>query len=217
MLGDFACSGLVESVIFSTMCVTAPPPPCFAAAPEMARRFGFILGALAALVARGLLRQPRYVAVIPALWSWLNRSVQRFGRAVARPGRVRAVEAAAVAGPAGAVARVRAARLRLPAGRGWLVRALGYEAAGYGSQLEALLAEPEMAGILAAAPAVGRILRPLCRMLGVGAAAGLVVARVRKARAARAGRVRVPRAERRRLLGWSPGPIREDWWPQKRG
>ena len=47
------------------------------------------------------------------------------------------------------------------------MRALGYEAAGYGSQLAALLAEPELQALLLAAPAAGRILRPLCRMLGV--------------------------------------------------
>jgi len=167
----------------------------------MARRFGIILGGLAALVARGLLRQPRYLALIPALWSWLNRTVQRFGRAVARPGRVRV----RVTGPAEVAARVRAARLRLPAGRGWLVRALGYEAVAYGSQLEALLAEPEMAAILAAAPAVGRVLRPLCKMLGV-APAGVVVAKAMRVRAPRVHAVRV-----RREKPWSPGPIRPFW------
>jgi hypothetical protein len=57
----------------------------------------------------------------------------------------------------------------LPTGRGWLVLALGYEAAGYASQLQALLAEPAAARLLAAAPTAGRILRPLARMLAIGA------------------------------------------------
>ncbi len=55
----------------------------------------------------------------------------------------------------------------LPQGFAWLVK-LVPEAAVYGSQLQNLLAEPEMAALLAAAPtAMRRPLRSLCRMLGV--------------------------------------------------
>ena len=46
---------------------------------------------------------------------------------------------------------------------------LGYEAAGYASQLTALLAEAGAAELLAQAPTAGRILRPISRMLGSGA------------------------------------------------
>jgi hypothetical protein len=49
----------------------------------------------------------------------------------------------------------------------WLVRLAGYQAAGFGSQLQAILEHPEMVALLAAAPQSVRILRPLCRMLGV--------------------------------------------------
>lgn len=55
--------------------------------------------------------------------------------------------------------------LRLPRRFGWLVRAGGYRAAGFGSQLQAALQTPEMAALLAASPEAGRILRPLCRAL----------------------------------------------------
>jgi hypothetical protein len=41
------------------------------------------------------------------------------------------------------------------------------EAAAFGAQLQHLLADPEMAALVAAAPQAGRVLRPLCRMLGV--------------------------------------------------
>ena len=139
-----------------------PPLPSPDVALELARRFGLILAGLGALVARGFLRRPALVGLIVPLFGWLSRSVRRFGRAMARPVVARAADGGRARGD-------RAARLRLPAGRGWLVRVLGYEAVGYGSQLEALLAEPEMVAVLAAVPAVGRILRPLCRMLGVGA------------------------------------------------
>jgi len=55
---------------------------------------------------------------------------------------------------------------RLPHKFAWLVR-LVPEAASYGSQLRHLLAEPEMAALLAASPQASRLLRPICRMLAV--------------------------------------------------
>ena len=54
----------------------------------------------------------------------------------------------------------------LPRGFAWLLR-LVPEGAAYGSQLQALLSEPEMATLISAAPQIGRLLRPLCRMLAV--------------------------------------------------
>ncbi len=50
---------------------------------------------------------------------------------------------------------------------GWLVRLASYQAAGYGSQLRAVLQTPEMVALLVAAPQAVEILRPLCRMLAV--------------------------------------------------
>jgi hypothetical protein len=58
---------------------------------------------------------------------------------------------------------------RLPRGHAWLIR-LVPEAAGYASQLRHLLADPEMAALLAATPRLAQILRPLCHALGLGAA-----------------------------------------------
>ena len=46
---------------------------------------------------------------------------------------------------------------------------LGYEGAGYASQLAALLAEAGAAELLAQAPTARRILNPISRMLGIGA------------------------------------------------
>ena len=91
------------------------------------------------------------------------------------------------------VTTVRARAVRLPSGRGWLVRALGYEAAGYGSQLAALLAEPELQALLTTVPAAGRILRPLCRMLGVEPVGALVPVTVASDAPVRARRVRPKR------------------------
>ncbi len=60
----------------------------------------------------------------------------------------------------------------LPQGRAWLMR-LVPEAPAAASQLRYLLAEPEMADFIAAAPQVGRPLRSLCWMLGVRPPPGL--------------------------------------------
>ena len=153
---------------------------------------------LAALVARRFLRNPRFFALIIPLYGRLQRAVRRFERAVSRPVVVR--KASGVRPVA-----ARAPGVRLPTGKGWLVRELGWEAAGYGSQLQHLLDDPAMRAALASVPAVGRILRPICRMLGVTTLEQVVakVTRVRKAR--------VPKPKAAREKPWSPGPIRPPW------
>ena len=55
----------------------------------------------------------------------------------------------------------------LPRRFGWLVIAGKHQAVGYGSQLQHLLAEPEMAALLEASPQARRVLRPLLRALAV--------------------------------------------------
>jgi hypothetical protein len=55
----------------------------------------------------------------------------------------------------------------LPRAQAWLVRMIAYQAACYGSQLQALLHEPATIAVLAMAPSAGRTLRPFCRLLGV--------------------------------------------------
>jgi hypothetical protein len=49
----------------------------------------------------------------------------------------------------------------------WLVREAGWEAAGFGCQLRALLETPEMVEFLAACPQAVRVLTPVCRMLAI--------------------------------------------------
>ncbi len=50
---------------------------------------------------------------------------------------------------------------------GWLVRRAGWEAAGFGCQLRAVLETPEMVALLAACPQAARVLLPLCRALAI--------------------------------------------------
>ncbi|MBC7634085.1 MAG: hypothetical protein H7251_00640 [Acetobacteraceae bacterium] len=133
-------------------------------APELARRFAVIMAGLAALVARRFLRMPHLVGLTTLLWSRLNRAVRRFHRALTSPARVHAPRKQAEQ------VRPRQARpsqVQLPLGRGWIVRELGWEAAGYMAQLDALLREVANRTALADAPAAARVLRPICRMLGV--------------------------------------------------
>ena len=168
------------------------PPHRPDAAPELVRRFGFIMAALMVVVAKRFVREPWLLALNVPLWSWLSRTVQRFGRAVGRRVTVRPARASR----AGCSPAPRVRGVRLPSRRGWLLRTLGWEAAVWGTALETLLAEPDMQELMASRSGIGRLLRPLCRMLGVDGpglakpavvVTAVVVARRReKRRAARA-------------------------------
>ncbi len=57
--------------------------------------------------------------------------------------------------------------LRLKCGHGWLSRMDPVQLGPYGTYLATLLREPDMQALIAAAPQIRRILRPLCRMLAV--------------------------------------------------
>jgi hypothetical protein len=124
----------------------------------------------------------------------MERMVARFraGRLWRRGAPVAGVAARGRRGAAGRVWPVRF---------GWLVRAAGWEAAGFGSQLRAVLAEPEMVALLEAVPQAARVLRPLCRMLAVETSVLRQTVAVRVDRAASEAppvvvkRVRAPRVK----------------------
>jgi len=135
-------------------------------APELARRFAAIMAGLAALVARRFLRMPHLSGMTLTLWGYLNRAVRRFHRALTQPAKPRASQVRSRL----RVARPARAQVRLPSQRAWIVRELGWEAAGYLAQLEALLTETASQVALADAPNAAGIMRPICRMLGVSRA-----------------------------------------------
>ena len=132
-------------------------------APAFAARLAGILAAVAALVARRFVRDARLSAHTLKVWGWLQRRMTRCtrlaGRIAAGQDRVRRPRRAAHSG---------GQRVTLPGGQAWLVQLLGAEAASYGCQLQALLDDPAMADLLAAVPALARLVAPLRRMLGVG-------------------------------------------------
>jgi hypothetical protein len=99
----------------------------------------------------------------------------------------------------------------VPRGTGWLIR-LVPEAAAAGSQLQHLLADPEMAALVQAAPQLGRLLRPLCRSLAVQPPQYLLPER--RPRAPRAPRPEKPRPEKPRPE--RPRPARLLPWPVSR-
>ena len=133
-------------------------------APELARRFAAIMAGLGAVIARRFLKMPHLVGFTLLLYNRLNQAVRRLHRALANP-----AKAGAPRPRADRKVRDRARPIALPSRRGWILRELGWEVALYMSLLENLLREVETQAALAASPGVGRILRPICRMLGVSA------------------------------------------------
>ncbi len=137
-----------------------------------AERFASIIALLcrtvAASIAGGRLAGP----LIILIWRRLNRMGIRFAAIAARhdAGTLRPPRRRPQA-PRPPLARPRKPD-PLPRGKAWLLR-LVPEAAGGASQLQHLLADAEMAALIAAAPQAGRILRPLCRMLGLRPPAAL--------------------------------------------
>ena len=130
-------------------------------APDFARRLAGILLALAALIARRFLRDPFRAPLILPLWTHLTRAARRLNGAFAR------LTAALPPRPRHAHPSGPHRRPVLPTRRGWLVAALGPEAAAYASQIESLLAEPAAADALARSLAARRTLAPIRRMLGL--------------------------------------------------
>ena len=140
----------------------------------LATLFGGILTALRAGLARHAGGQGARADRLMHLHRHLGRVVVRFERLFARfqagtlPSQTGAKPRPSRAGqaPTGGPA---AERIRLPSGRLWLVPLAQPPAAVAASHLRHWMAHPDVEKFLAAAPQAGRILRPLCRMLGIEA------------------------------------------------
>ncbi len=145
-----------------------PPEPI--GPPDLAERLGPILLHLRRAAAD---RAVKYWAYVPlgllfaAYLSSVMRRVEslvarhRAGRLRARPHRARTVQPREERENA-------APKRRLPARFGWVVEWLGHHAAGCAAQLRHMLThDPDLVALLDAGPQAGRVLRPLCRMLGM--------------------------------------------------
>jgi hypothetical protein len=144
-----------------------PTAELLAAIPGITAHLASILGNLAALIARAFLKHPVHVVHIVPLWNYIGRIARRFTRTMDRlaEGKLRAHTPRPNRTPA------TAAQPRKPRGypttHAWLRATLAHEANAYGSQLAHLLDQPETKALLAAAPQAARLLRPLCRYLGI--------------------------------------------------
>ena len=128
--------------------------------------FTTILTGLQAAIAVVAARERALTVLLVAVWGRIGRISTRLERLIAlwRAGMLPAPRAQRGRVPGALGGKSRSA---LPATPGWLLVAVR-EAAPFGAGLETLLSEAECEAFLAAAPQARRLLRPLCRMLGLG-------------------------------------------------
>ena len=140
----------------------------FGTSLTVAERLALSLDGLARSVAGRVVTRLMSAAMILLVWRRVKRVEQRICWMLERfrAGTLRV----SVGGRSGGGGR-RAAPVgrRLPLGFGWLLPLVPSEAACFAGQIREVLAEPEMVALIAAAPQARRVLRPLCRMLGIEA------------------------------------------------
>ncbi len=131
--------------------------------------FSAILSDLQAAIARRAARDRTLTVLLVAVWGRIARMGARLERLVAlwRAGALPQPRAPHTRPSGISQADQPSTRPAYPTAANWLVRTLGYEAVGFGLQLQHLLSNAECAAFLAAVPQAGRILRPLLRMLSV--------------------------------------------------
>ena len=164
-----------------------PPPVTVVPLLDPADRVAFIVKGLRGVLAELGVRRLLDGAIVLLIWNRLGRIAQEFA-VVAERVRAGTLPAGRRAAVASAPASPRPPRPPspdgMPAGFAWLIRLGGWQAAGFGSQLQHLLSNPEMVALISAAPRqMGRVLRPLCWMLGIKPPPGLFPKRARKPRA----------------------------------
>ena len=122
-----------------------------------------ILSALRAAIAAHAARDRARAALWLLTWGYLSRASRRLESLIA------SWRAGTLPKPRASATKTRAPREslpRLPAGRAWLVTTIA-GTASLASQFQHALSDTEIEAFLAAAPQAGRLLRPLCRMLGL--------------------------------------------------
>ena len=128
--------------------------------------FSFLLTQLQAAVAVVSARERHLTVLLVAVWGRIGRMRTRLERLIARwrAGTLPAARTSRAGQVRPPVVRAPSIIPRTPA---WLLVAVR-EARPLRAGLENLLSEAEWVEFLAAVPRAGRILRPLCRMLGIG-------------------------------------------------
>ena len=128
--------------------------------------FTTVLTGLQAAIAVVAARERVLTVLLVAVWGRIGRISARLERLIAqwRAGTLPAPRAQRGRVPGASGSKPRSS---LPTTPAWLLVAVR-EAAPFGTRLEELLSEAECEAFLAAAPQARRLLRPLCRMLGIG-------------------------------------------------
>jgi hypothetical protein len=131
--------------------------------------FTVLLTRLQAAIAVVAARERTLTVLLVAVWGRIGRISTRLEQLIAlwRAGKLPKPRSWRGRVPGTAPRIINSVLPRVPA---WLLVAVR-EAAPLGARLEELLSEAECAEFLAAAPQARRLLRPLCRMLGVGVVA----------------------------------------------
>ncbi len=158
------------------------PVPTTAVAAAFAR---IIAGMGRALSVR-FMRNQEAAPLVSLIYVRLTRLAARFAGLAARAeaGTLPARRVRAASDPQQAPPHGKRAARELPGGFAWLCRMV-QDCASFGRQIEYLvLHDPQMRALIAAAPQVGRVLRPLLRMTGVAAMPEILRLPRRKRRAA---------------------------------
>ena len=154
----------------------ASPPTTSAWA--LAGRFARFIGGLREAMATGAEHNPVLMDLAARLWNRLTEAAERFAAIAAHPvARTRRRPAEPTPVPADAAPANAAPvdapppwppapRRTLPRTYGWLAR-MAPETVPFGIEFAYLLGQPEMMELLATAPRLWRVLRPLCRMFGI--------------------------------------------------
>ena len=134
-----------------------------------ADRFVSMIDALCTVIVSGLAAGMPGPQVI-GIWDRLTRILTRFAAILARPIRPRSIAPRALPPRPPTMRQPTQPRpfksCRLPTGYGWLLRRIP-AASPFAAELQSLIGDPQMAALLQANPGMARLLRPLCRMLGV--------------------------------------------------
>ena len=185
----------------------AHPAPVAAFPPDLTGRLAGLFLALVKLVAACFARHPRFALIVVPLCRRLTHTRQRIERMLARLAAGKpAQRRSPPPRPHQPAPPPAADRPRVPSTPAWLLKATGSEAAIIGNQLEALLAEPAVADLLARTPALAHLLHPVRRMLGIA----VLPPKQRKPRQPRKPRLRRPRPRlpaprRENLPAWLQG------------
>ena len=138
----------------------------FSGALSPAERLSLSLDGLARAVAGRIVSRVMSAVMILLVWRRVKRVEREILGLLARlaAGRLRVVAMPRSGGGGGGA---RSADVRLPRGFAWLLPLVPCDAACFAGQIRTVLAEPEMVELLRVSPQARRVLRPLCRMLGI--------------------------------------------------